>query len=291
MQFVDLLRLQKIDPQGVLILRHRPFEPRFAKVLPWLAAERPDYYNAYQQTQGERVEKAMGRSEYVASFIGHEPGKALFIGLYRVGAATPLSFEEYWRVPAYVEMKTLGMRGYTGEDGRESILWFELTLADFYADWKGKLVVGWPSPERSWWRWAHKNEFPVVAVHEDSALVEEMPEWDRIVLSWEELHVLPSRWRSALSYWRGIYFIRDMSDGKSYVGSAYGDSNLLGRWLGYASSGHGGNRLLRERDPQNFRFSILQRVSPDMNAADVIRIEATWKERLQTRGSYGLNDN
>ena len=67
--------------------------------------------------------------------------------------------------------------------------------------------------------------------------------------------------------------------------------NLLGRWLNYAASGHGGNRLLRQRDPQHFRFTILERVSPDMYAEDVIRLESTWKERLHTRAPHGLNDN
>lgn len=67
--------------------------------------------------------------------------------------------------------------------------------------------------------------------------------------------------------------------------------NLLGRWRNYAASGHGGNRLLRQRDPANFRFSILQRVSPDMDPADIVRLEATWKARLHTRAPAGLNDN
>jgi type I restriction enzyme, R subunit len=39
------------------------------------------------------------------------------------------------------------------------------------------------------------------------------------------------------------------------------------------------------------RLSILQRVSPDMDAADVIRLESSWKLRLQTRHPLGLNDN
>ena len=42
------------------------------------------------------------------------------------------------------------------------------------------------------------------------------------------------RWKSALSQWRGVYFIFDATDGKGYVGSAYGSGNLLGRWLNYA---------------------------------------------------------
>jgi hypothetical protein len=124
-----------------------------------------------------------------------------------------------------------------------------------------------------------------------AALAAAMPPWDEIDLAWDELRVLPSRWRAALSQWRGIYYIFDQAAGKGYVGSAYGDANLLGRWVNYSGTGHGGNTLLRQRDPRNFRFTILQRVSPDMDAADVIRLEGTWKERLHTRQPFGLNDN
>lgn len=294
MNLNDLLKSKDIDPRYVLVLRHRPHEPELNKVLPWLAAEKPDLFNAYQQTQREKLQKvmdAMTGAGYVASFIGREPGKALFVGLYSIAASKPLTYEEFWRVPAYVEMKAFGIKGWTKEERQEIILWFDLALTDFYASWKGKLIVGWPPPERSWWRRAHRNEIPVLAVLEDSALDAAMPEWDEIVLTWEELSVLPTRWKSALSQWRGIYYIFDTSDGKCYVGSAYGESNLLGRWLSYSARGHGGNRLLRKREPQNFRFTILQRVSPDMDAHDVIRLEGTWKERLHTRQPYGLNDN
>lgn len=291
MNLNDLLTGKGIDTQQVLVLRHRPHETELNKVLPWLAAEKPDVFNAYQQTQGEKLEKTMTGAGFVASFIGHEPGKALFVGLYEIGASKPLTPAEFWRVPAYIEMKAFGMQGFTGGDGRSSILWFDLKLTDFYESWKGKLIVGWPPPERSWWRRAHRNEIPVVAVLEDSALDTAMPEWNEIGLTWDQLGVLPTRWRSALAQWRGIYYIFDSSDGKGYVGSAYGHSNLLGRWQTYADSGHGGNRLLRQRDHRKFQFSILQRVSPDMDDNDVIRLEITWKERLHTRQPYGLNDN
>ena len=100
----DLLLNANIDPDKTLVFRHRPFEPELNKVLPWLAAEKPDMYNAYQQTQGEKLEKAMLGASYVASFIGHAPGKAVFIGLYSIGASRPLTRKEYWQVPAYIEM-------------------------------------------------------------------------------------------------------------------------------------------------------------------------------------------
>jgi hypothetical protein len=177
------------------------------------------------------------------------------------------------------------------EELRPNLLWFDLVLTDFYSQWKGRLIIAWSGLERSWWRRAHRNDLEVLAVLEESALDAAMPNWDAINLSWHELHALSSRWRAALGEWRGIYYIFDISDGKGYVGSAYGAANLLGRWLNYAASGHGGNKLLRHRDPRYFRFTILQRVSPDLEPAEVIRLESSWKQRLHTKAPYGLNEN
>ena len=60
MEFNDLLGKEGIDPKTVLVLRHRPKQREFRKVLPWLAAERPDIYNAYQQQQSLSVEPRNG---------------------------------------------------------------------------------------------------------------------------------------------------------------------------------------------------------------------------------------
>ena len=296
MNLNDLLLGNNIDPKHVLVFRHRPPEPDLNKVLPWLAAERPEMFNAYQQTQREKLEKTMQKMMgygYVASFIGHNPGQALFVGLYSIVSSKPLTHKEFWKVPAFIEMREkFGLRWWhTREPIRTSVLWFNLELTDFYAHWKGKLIVGWAPPERSWWRRAHRNEIPVTAVLEDNAFNSAMPKWDDKSLTWDELGVLPARWKSVLSQWRGIYYIFDISVNKGYVGSAYGANNILGRWENYAKSGHGGNRLLKKRNARNFHFTILQRVSPDMDVGDVIRLEATWKKRLHTRDPHGLNDN
>jgi hypothetical protein len=58
-----LLADAHIDLRTVLVMRHRPFEPELRKVLPWLAAEKQDVFNAYQQTQSESVERhAQGKA-------------------------------------------------------------------------------------------------------------------------------------------------------------------------------------------------------------------------------------
>lgn len=294
MNLNDLLRGEAVDPERVVVLRHRPSDPALRKALPWLAAERPEVFNAYQQAQGERLERVlhgMVGGGLVASFIGTQPGRALFVGLYAIRGARTMTDAQLRKVPALVEVARLTKRGWVEKEGGGTTVFFDLALTDALARWKGRLVVSWPPPELSWWRRAHRNDMPVHAIHEDSVLVAAMPAWDELVLTWEELRALPSGWRAALAQWRGVYFIFDTSDGKGYVGSASGADNLLGRWLGYAASGHGGNRLLRGRDPTNFRFSVLQRVSPDLPADDVVRLEATWKQRLHTREPFGLNDN
>ena len=294
MNLNDLLHSENFDPKQVLVLRHRPKEPELNKWLPWLVAEKPDVFNAYQQTQGEKLQKGMRGltgAGYVASFIGHKPGKALFVGLYAIASSKPITYEEYWEIPANVELQAYRQEDTNKADWPSSLLWFDLVLTNFCASWKGKLIVNWPPPELSWWRWAHRNELNVHAILEDNALVARRPEWDEILLTWDQLHILPTTWRSALQEWRGIYYIFDGSDGKGYVGSAYGKDNLLGRWQNYAASGDGGNRLLQPRDPSHFQFSILERVSPDMKPEDVIKLESSWKDRLHTRAPHGLNAN
>ena len=167
-------------------------------------------------------------------------------------------------------------------------LWFDLTLTNQLSELSGKLVVRWPPPERVWTRWCSKNEFGILSIHEESLLSPAMPDWRKLIFNWNELQVIPTSWRSKLAEWRGVYFILDVSDGKGYVGSAYGSENIRHRWENYAKRGHGGNKLLKSRKPEDLRFSILERVSPDTPVNEVIQLEETWKVRLHTC-EYGLN--
>lgn len=286
----DMLRGERIDPAEVLVLRHRPTDKEFNRRLPWLAVNEPRIFNAYQQFQRSRVAAAFQSVKFVASFLGREAGRALYVGMYAVRGFEVLTRKAFERRDDIRAMYEAGWSGLHDES-LATIHWFDLERTPFYAEWTGKLVINWPEPEISWWRRAAKNEFAVFAVHEESVLDAAMPEWNELRLTWADLQLIPKRWKAALQEWRGVYFIYDQSDGKGYVGSAYGDMNILGRWEKYAASGHGGNRLLRQRMPENLNFSILQRVSPDMPADEVIRIESTWKLRLSTYAPSGLNDN
>ena len=288
LEFNDLLRKSDIDPATVMVMRHRPTEKGLRRALPWLAAERPDVYNAYQSSHGEVVENALARKEWLASFIGHVPGRALFVGLYRVAGHRRITAASFHRNKLNQALCELGSRG--PQDDRLA-LWFDLVLSDFLSEYKGRLVIGWPGIERSWWRRAERNTFSVDAIAQESLLVGRMPEWSSLVLPWRELKVLPSNWRSANSQWRGVYYIFDSKSGKGYVGSACGSDNILGRWLGYSASGHGGNKLLKGLDAEDLEFSVLQLLPHDADPEEVRRLESSWKERIHSRAPFGLNAN
>ena len=106
-------------------------------------------------------------------------------------------------------------------------------------------------------------------------------------------------WKSALSSVKGIYLICDKSNGKKYVGSAYGDAGIWSRWACYIGTGHGWSdeltRVVRKDGGlkyarENFRFSILDITAPSTPDAAVIARESHWKRVLLTR-EHGYNLN
>jgi hypothetical protein len=288
-----LLEEADLDPNSILVMRHRPKEAPLRKIFGWFAEDEPDTFNTYQRSHGPKTEAALLRAKHLASFIGHEADRAVFVGIYDVVGSEQITRAECNLRQDYRRLIDLGMDPWDESDPRQDALFFDIRATNHMGDWKGRLVVDWPPPERSWYRWAdrRRNIFPVRAIHEDSLLASAMPAWQELSLTWAELKALPRQWQIALSHWRGVYFIFDAGDGKGYVGSASGAENLLRRWLNYSVSGHGGNRLFRDRNPVNFIFSILQRVSPDTPADEVIAIENSWKARLHTRAPCGLNAN
>lgn len=129
------------------------------------------------------------------------------------------------------------------------------------------------------------------------------PGFENIDLSFEELETLVrnnrSDWQAALASVKGIYLISDITTGKRYIGSAYGDQGIWSRWCNYVTTGHGGNVELRAlvSDPmldycrKAFRFALLE-FRPVITPDDVILArESFWKRILLTRGDYGLNRN
>lgn len=295
MDFKDIVRASGINPDRkdkIGLVRHRPYEPELGRVIPWIINDRPQLFEVYQSVPG-RPAASIRRAEYLASFLGLRPGTAHFVGFYRVVGYRELDHAAFWAIPENQALREFGYEGFTREDAevQNTVVQFTFEPVPLHPEWRGKLVIEFSPPERAWFRWMDRSAFPVKAILEESAFSPAPPDWHEVDLSLAQLAVLPASWRSRLAEWRGIYLIFDQADGKSYVGSAYGRDNLLGRWLAYVRDGHGGNRDLRGRNAEGFRFTILERLAPDLPADEVIAKENSWKLRLHTRGPFGLNAN
>lgn len=289
--FNCLLDESDIDPASVLVMRHRPWEKALNLAFDTIATERPDLFNCYQSTHGPRAEAALKKAKYLASFVRHDPGTAVFIGLFQVDDFEVRNSEEIEARPLHQELVRLGMSGDFATRHNRQVVEFELKLTDWAADWTNRLIIEWPGSDRAWYQWGGRNEFQIRALADGPVIANNMPEWRELVLPWMMLNALPQTWVNALRHWRGIYLITDHSDGKQYVGSAYGAENLWQRWINYRETRHGGNKRLRERNAENFNFSILERVSPDAPLDEVIELETSWKRRIQTHWPQGLNEN
>lgn len=288
MEFSDLLRKHGIDLRRVLIMRHQPTEPRLRKALRQLALNDEATLIDYQSSHRINTERALRKARHIATFLADGPGQAIFIGLYRITGSTLVSQSRWLENPTLRKLVDLGS---DIKPDRDQIEWFFQEPVDFYRQWKGKLVIDWPAPERSWYRWADRKSFAIRAILEEQNLVERLRNWDELAFDWHELQSLHRRHRDAMDGWRAIYLIKDESDGKQYVGSAAGSDNLLGRWLNYARTGHGDNALLRKRNPNSFRFTILERLPETADLEYVLAREGNWKQRLNTRAPFGLNLN
>lgn len=131
--------------------------------------------------------------------------------------------------------------------------------------------------------------------------VNNFTDYDSIELTFDELQEVieghyPDYYK-ALSSVKGIYMIIDGNTGKLYVGSAYGEEGIWGRWKSYVNTFHGDNSRLKELYEKNgeeyfhkFKYLILQILATKISDKEVIEIEAKYKKRFLTR-EFGLNAN
>ncbi len=285
MHFNQLLQIDGVDPASTVVLRHRPSNIRLRSALAQIAQQQHHLFHTYQSIQGSaRTSRSIQNARYVAAMLALGGDSAVFVGIYEMKGHSTRSRKQLLESD---DVKALIEKGMS-ELPKPVYHWHDLELTDFLRPLRFSLSVRWPG--RKWVRRAHRNVFEVLPFPVAEAIRMDMPDWDKLDLTWGQLKNLPQSWQTRLSEWRGIYCVFDTASRRAYVGAAYGRDNLLGRWLNYAKRGHGGNKLLRERDPKHFRFSILQLVSPTAEPGEVQELEASWKRRLHTR-EYGLNEN
>jgi len=122
------------------------------------------------------------------------------------------------------------------------------------------------------------------------------PGYEKVNVSWDELRriIEKDNWKTALQNQKGIYIMTDILNGKMYVGSAYGEHMILGRWRAYINNEHGGKVRLKILSfnyiKQNFRHSILGIYKSTTDDQIIIDREIWWKKVLQSK-KFGYNEN
>jgi hypothetical protein len=140
------------------------------------------------------------------------------------------------------------------------------------------------------------NDCEVAQILPDTFDNDIFPGYDKVNISWGEMSRLIEKdtWKTALQNQKGVYLISDISNGKKYIGSAYGEHMILGRWKSYIKTGNGGNNGLKfiefEHIKKNFRYSILDIYKSTADDQMIIERENWWKIVLQSR-QFGYNEN
>jgi GIY-YIG catalytic domain len=284
----DLLRENGIPPDETVILLHTPGEGKLARLLPFLAEAEPEVLEAYQSVHSSRATATLRKRAYMVSFVRTESGRLALAGVFRNRGVLDRPTVEICAIPA--------MRRVIDEFGANAVLeakdvetwpYFDFERLPALSEYVGRVEIA-PRLTRAYARLAESLDAEIVAFSPTSVLASSPPDWRNFVVTGPELRALPPSWAARLREWRGVYMIVDEVDGARYVGAAYGEMNLFGRWQEHVANDVGVTAQLRKRDTRTFRFSILERVSPDATAEDVIALEHNWMDRLHTR-QYGLN--
>ena len=144
------------------------------------------------------------------------------------------------------------------------------------------------------------NSFNVLQVLPEKYDGEKFCGYENINHSFADLQAIIQRekqdWKARLSAVKGVYLIMDTENGKTYVGSAYGDAGIWSRLSCYVNTGHGWNDELvktlksmgLDYALKNFKFTILEIFTFNTSDEVIIRRESYWKNVMLSR-KFGYN--
>ena len=222
------------------------------------------------------------------SFVGFGGSLARMTGVYRVGNRQPA--ENVPLPPEFI---------YQDMWDTEGGVHYDLEEVTEFEDLKDRVVIDWGKGALAWHQWLKNKEVVEIL---PTGYTKKFTGYLDFVLTYDELvkivknPIANREWHAMLSSVAGVYLILDETTGKQYVGSAYGREGILGRWSHYASSGHGGNLLLRDAinnsryGAKSFRFTILQTLPKTQTKNEVLAQEILFKKKLGSR-AFGLNMN
>lgn len=182
---------------------------------------------------------------------------------------------------------------------------YEVAYTEAYEELIGRLIVNYRGKNKRATvftpGYIYENT-EVAGIYEHKFKGEPFKSFDEINHGFSEIELIVKNnlndWRVALSSVYGVYLISDKTTGKHYVGSAYGQEGVWGRWNQYVYNFHGNNADLVELFEkkteayfrESFKFSILEVLSSAATSESIIAREKLWKQKLLSN-EFGYNRN
>ena len=278
----DILNNNGIDPKEVVLIRHVMSREHFYKCY------EAGFIKEYTQIQSKNAQM-LKKSKYWMVFIGINGTKAKLFCMYEFKGFSPVSEHTMPSGFPFPEMY------------KEDANMYELEESELFSDLKDRLIIDWGTATQSWYQNATVRK-PVVAIHGQERYAFEG--YENCIYTFDKLKEIVDdmgmgayeEHYKALSKVKGVYLIVDTTDGKQYVGAAYGDKGILGRWSAYVETKHGNNEKmikLLKKGPERykkFQFTILKIFSDGASEKVVRDAEDLYKAKLDTI-NHGLNDN
>lgn len=279
----DILNISEGEFKDFLIKVNKPQPNEGGNPLEHFLYNKNRYLEYVGWHKGNNSTKAhfIADRKYVIQFVKYpNPNQWLFTGVYEVGT----------------------LKEAQSDDG----LVYTLVESPKYAKYSGRLVVHFKINQgRVSTKYFLERDyalFSVVEIKESKFEGDEFQGYESVELPFPALErIINSQrtsWKSALSSVKGVYVITDKSNGKHYIGSAYGNEMIWNRWSAYVKSYHGGNKGLKplveqhgkEYIEQNFHFALLETFKSTVEDSVIVQRESYWKNVLDTR-IHGYNEN
>lgn len=260
---------------GVRLLRHKDKRAARGRTPYELWRDNRQQFDSYQSTQSLGSQGKLA-APYWASFVVTPSGETMFVGVYRV------------KNRRLLEQDT-PMPHMDGVDKAGTCYYYDLELDQALGDLIGKLIVDWGLGDRAWIQRADRQNKPVTELRRKFKEAE-FPGFLNFMEPLSRLDKIPKSWIVALQSSRGIYLLTCPRTREQYVGSATGTEGFWGRWQDYVSTGHGGNVVLKSRNPSDYQVSILEVAGTSLTEHDILKKEGQWKSKLQSQ-EMGLNRN
>ena len=230
--------------------------------------------------------------DYLISFIGLESTKALFWNVYKVDGEIPPqirpNFEEYKKeFPQSFNYNT-------------DSIYYNLVKEDGFEDMHRRLVIEWGNSARQWVQNYNSRAIEIIEI-KPSSFNKEFPGYLEFTLTYKELEEFINNpikyyiWKDKLSSVFGIYLLVDIETGLQYIGAAYNEDGIWGRWENHIKTNFSGSNIIKELIEENkikkydFQFTILEILPNYSNKNQVLEREKLYKQKLRTKEGFNLN--